>query len=402
MRLFKQRAKKEGLIPLKRHHPMKTWIYCILLNMSAATLSKAQVVEFDDPALETAIRDALNKQEGDITAADLATITELNLEYTYQGFDGGDTDLVLPKGLVNLTSLILNESLLTSLTLPDDMTSLETLSISDEPHLTSIILPEGLHALKSITLYWCEIESLTLPQGLSGLTKLSLESNGLSSLTLQEDLPNLRILTVLEYRLNDVSFLDRVPNLTHLALGLGIMNDFSFLDQMPNLTGITLYGRNITDFSFLEGRSSLTQIFVFSYFEEAFTLPEGLTNLSRLEISTDPYDIGGHGGSLVANLALPEGMDYQNLEVLGVDEYEITYYRPRLRLRGGGFSNPKEFELTVTGPQGDFIVQSSPDLRQWNDETTFNIPVWQTQVTIPLEDRPEQAFFRLREINSTP
>ena len=76
---------------------------------------------------------------------------------------------------------------LTSLTLPEGLTSLERLDLARN-QLTSFTLPEGLTNLEVLHLRNNQLTNLTLPEGIANLTSLDLRNNQLlTSLTLARD-----------------------------------------------------------------------------------------------------------------------------------------------------------------------------------------------------------------------
>ena len=96
------------------------------------------------------------------------------------------TNFALPNGLTNLRELWLFENQLTSLALPEGLTNLEDLRLSGN-QLTNFTLPEELTNLKYLLIDGNQLTRLTLPDGLTNLKDLNLSTNQLTSLTLSPD-----------------------------------------------------------------------------------------------------------------------------------------------------------------------------------------------------------------------
>ncbi len=85
----------------------------------------AQTVNIPDPNLESAIRDALEKPEGDITVADMESLTEL-----WAG-NKGIEDLAGLEYATNLTNLDLNNNEISDISSLSSLTNLIELHLVD-------------------------------------------------------------------------------------------------------------------------------------------------------------------------------------------------------------------------------------------------------------------------------
>ena len=139
-------------------------------------------------------------------------IQELDLSYRTL------TSITLPQGLTSLRELDLSRHRLTNLTLPEGLTSLETLNLSWNQQLTNLTLPEGLTSLRTLDLTRNPLTNLTLPNSMPNLETLNLSWNSLTTLTLPQGLTSLRTLDLSE---NSRLKLLRVPaemNIDHLDI----------------------------------------------------------------------------------------------------------------------------------------------------------------------------------------
>src|SRR5438094_615170 len=95
----------------------------LLVLSSLITTAQAQEVSIPDPGLNAAIREALQKPAGPLTAQDLLSLT--NLDASFRGVKS----LEGLEAAHDLTTLNLEYNELTSLTLPAGLTNLTTLNL---------------------------------------------------------------------------------------------------------------------------------------------------------------------------------------------------------------------------------------------------------------------------------
>ena len=328
------------------------------------SLTQAEVVEIPNPKLREAILQQLGKLGGDITVADLASLTELNLSFSQL------TSLILPEGLTSLTKLsITGNDNLTSLTLPQGLTSLTTLDLSGN-QLTSLTLPEDLTSLTTLSLFENELTSLTLPEDLTSLTMLDLGYNrGLTSLILPEGLTCLGALYLGGNELTSLTLPEGLTCLTTL-----------FLSGNLHPSG----NPELTDFSFLKGLSSLTTLRLFGDQLTSLTLPEGLTSLSYLDLSSNLSP------NPLTNLILPEALRGHvsdgSLKVSGFPREQIAYYDDRLlQLTTTALPETRELAITLEGPAGTFVFESSVDLRIWSADEKIEKGLESQQMIVPVD-----------------
>ena len=166
----------------------------LFLVISLALSVSAQTVEIPDPALQKAIRGALEKPDGDITAEDMESLTVLD------------------------ASLRTTDSPITGFEGTEAATNFSSLNLKGDWNFE----PSNIAA-----------EDL-LPLGrLSGLTTLNLSRNDLT----------------------DVSFLARLTSLTSLNLEDNQLTDFSFLEGLTSLTILDVVSNPITTLNVPVGRN---------------------------------------------------------------------------------------------------------------------------------------------------
>ncbi len=173
-------------------------------------------VEIPDPALEAAIRNELNKPTGEITQADMESLTTLNAR------SSNITDLTGLDAAVNLTFLDLSYDAFRG-------------SINGTIDLSPLA---ALKVLSELRLGGNKVENISPLNGLMSLTTLDLNFN----------------------RIRDLGPLIGLTGLTDLNLWFNPIEDHSPLSVLTALTKLNLRHTNIGDISFLSGLTSLTKL----------------------------------------------------------------------------------------------------------------------------------------------
>lgn len=187
----------------------------------------AEVVVFDDAVLEALVREAIDKPEGVITAADALSVTELDMQM--QGVD------------------------------------------PDQPYIHSL---EALRYFSNLTYLGLgyAVQNAENPADpidispLAELTKLtSLQMGGLviDDLSVVANMPHLISLTVFGgKRLTDLSPLSGLTELQALTLNNNRISDVSPLAGLTKLIYLDLQANQITDVTPLAGLTGLTRLFL--------------------------------------------------------------------------------------------------------------------------------------------
>jgi len=195
------------------------------------------VVVFTDPVLEKMVRAAMEKPEGDITLAEAAQVTELELQM--ESVDWSEpriSDISALRYFTGLTYLSLGWALQNN-GLGVDLSPLSGLSKLD-------------------TLFLCcnDIRDITPLSSLTQLTSLWLFGcDGVSDLSALSGMVSLWDLWLQGCAISDVSPLSGLTELTRLYLGNNMITDISALSGMTKLTELNLAGNPILDYSPIEG-----------------------------------------------------------------------------------------------------------------------------------------------------
>ena len=190
----------------------------------------ADPVAIPDANLEQAIRETLGTASGDLTCADMASLTEL---------EATGRDISSLEGLqhaVNLTFLDVRDNA-----------------------LTGIAPIEGLEGLERLYLNRNPISSRPSLDSFPNLTELGLESIGIddTDLPMIAELTKLQFLGLEDNDVSDISDLSGLTNLEQLELQDNEVADISALANLTNLSVLFLQRNQITDISALVANSGL-------------------------------------------------------------------------------------------------------------------------------------------------
>ncbi len=189
------------------------------------------VIEFNDAVLESMVRTAMNKPEGDILVSDAQAMTELTLE-----IDCGDWTI---ERIHDLSAL-------------QYFTNLTQLSI--------------FWSVQNGEYYDNDVDI----SALAGLTKLT---------TLQ----------IRSINISDISALGNMKDLERLLLtGTNRLNDLSPLANCKKLLTIDMPGNAITDISVLAGLTELQEVLLNDNYISDVTPLAGLTHLTMLYLGDNP------------------------------------------------------------------------------------------------------------------
>ena len=148
----------------------------------------------------------------DVTAAHLASITELDLGYRQiTTLQDGDFD-----GLTALTKLWLSVNRISDISPLAELAALTTLSLSSN-----------------------RISDISALEDLTSLTQLSLRNNSISDISPLEDLTSLTTLILSRNRIRDISALEDLTSLTTLILSSNRISDISALEDLTSLTTLS-------------------------------------------------------------------------------------------------------------------------------------------------------------------
>lgn len=346
---------------MEQFSTFEQWNYAARLAMAGDALSgnqefyaKAADITLDkllpDSPLCQAMELALGRTAGNITLADLQTVTGLNIgrrdsltgaqeigvafdeageEYTtvtveYTG-SGSGLGTVLFQGLRNLTVGDSNIRTKQDLFLP----SLRGLYITLRMDAADLTKFTHLKKLESLELGGPSLTSLEGLDQLPALNELILFESGLTDLSVLAAQKNIVKLSLLKNdQLTSVASLSQAAHLKSLTLSGKSLTDLSPLASLSGLEELSVTGTAIRDAAFLTGMTGLKSLELMGN-KELGTVPElaGLTGLERLILDSDESfasqnDLASLSNLKALNLRVTKKLSFlqplQNLEELTI------------------------------------------------------------------------------------
>ncbi len=224
----------------------------IVLHFTAA---KARVaIPFSDKNLEKAIREIINKPEGDIYIDDVKSVETLDLR---EKNIADITPLQFFFGLKNLSLSYITSETSSNRNKIKDISALSKLSGLTQLDLTANEITDigalsGLSNLTSLQLAVNKISDITSLKGHINLRNLALNKNNISDISMLKGLENLQILGITDNSITDISPLRDLKNLQYLFMNDNNISDISALSGLANLKSLYLAGNPIADFSPVE------------------------------------------------------------------------------------------------------------------------------------------------------
>ena len=229
-------------------------IFCTLLSAIPAGVAAANgAVSFPDTNLEGAVRDALDKPEGDITTDDMAALGVLDAD------DEDIGDLTGLEHAVNLRDLDLDSNKISDLGPLANLTGLRSLDLESN-EISDISPLAGLTDLRSLDLDGNQVSDLGPLANLTNLRDLDLDSNQVSDISPLANLTNLRDLDLDSNQVSDISPLANLTNLRDLDLDSNQVSNISPLANLTNLRDLDLDSNQVSDISPLAGLTNLRDI----------------------------------------------------------------------------------------------------------------------------------------------
>ncbi len=347
---------------------------------------------FTDPNLEEAVREAIDKPEGDIYTSDLEALEALNAS----GRDIADltgiqdcvnlTHLVLSynniedispiaslqnlvflnlnentvcdvaplAGLFNLTRLYLSNNGISDETLPHlgGLTNLTTL-VLDYNNITDVAPLAPLEKLTCLVLNDNYIENIWPLRNLTNLTVLYLHNNEISDLTPVENLTGLRVLYLYENSIQDVSYLSGLVNLTSLILDYNLIENVSPLAGLTQLSTLYLNNNSISDVSALRDLENLTTLILDTNRISDIAPLLKLKKLSYLNL----------GFNSISDITALEGMT--DLSVVYLNNNIINSISALVKNSGeGGLSDGDVLYLTYNPLEGENVEKDVASLQE--------------------------------------
>jgi len=340
---------------------------------------------FADPNLEEAVREAIDKPEGDVYTSDLETLEALNasgrdivdltgiqncvnlthLVLSYNKIEdisplvslqnlsflnlneNAVLDIAPLAGLFNLTRLYLSNNSISDETLPylEGLTNLTTL-VLDYNNIADVTPLSGLENLTCLVLNDNYIENIWPLRNLTKLTVLYLHNNNIADLLPLEDLTYLRVLYLYDNSIYDVRPLSGLVNLTSLILDYNMIESVEPLAGLTNLCTLYLNNNNISDISALSGLENLTTLILNT---NRISKIDHLLNLKKLSYLNLGFNI-------ISDITALKGM--KDLYVVYLNNNDINSISALVEnSENGGLSEGDVLYLTYNPLEGENVEQ---------------------------------------------
>jgi internalin A len=254
-----------------QHGNQGTWSETLSFTVTGA------VVSFQDPNLEAAVREALNKPDGELTTDELQTVTTLS------AYSRNITNLNGIQNLTQLDFLDLDSNQISDISPLQNLTQLTYLYLS-ENKISNITPLQNLTILSNLFLYGNQISNISILQNLTQLTWLFLSDNQISDISPLQNLTQLTNLGLSQNQISDITALQNLTQLVELFLSINQISDISPLQNLTQLTNLRLSDNQITDISLLENLTQLTVLRLDSNQISDISPLQNLTQLVNLYI----------------------------------------------------------------------------------------------------------------------
>ncbi len=197
----------------------------------------AAIVVFSDKNLETAVRKAMNKPEGDITLEEAAQVQSLNVSngsFGERNDSNNIKDISALGYFTGLKELDISFNGISDLSQLSEISSLETLVFNGT-------LVEDLTPLKDLTNLNCLV--FCWLHGDSGIPA------GIGSLDALSGLKNLEHIDAKNAGITDITALANLPKLWDVQLNDNMIADITPLARLTGLQIVLLEGNPVTDYS---------------------------------------------------------------------------------------------------------------------------------------------------------
>ncbi|RKL61299.1 hypothetical protein DXT63_17480, partial [Thermoanaerobacteraceae bacterium SP2] len=316
----------------------------MLFQVSAAAEPRDSFIHFKDGVLEAAVREKL-KTTGEITAEDMARLTDLKIETgVVRDLTGLEYALNLQSLIINNTSMIRDLSPLRGLknlhtlvlgvggivgTHPNELKELlknlppDANLVNNPCGMIQDISPlKDLTNMKILKLNGNLIEDISPLRRMTNLQELYLSNNLISDISPVEGMKNLQRLDLSVNRIKDISPIKGLTRLKSLALHINQIEDVSSIANLTELEELNINDNNIKDVSSLSGLGKLNYL---DLSQNQIRDISPISNLLRLKVlhlrSNEIKDI-----STVSRL--------KNLQYLSLGQNYIEDISPLAKLTG--------------------------------------------------------------------
>lgn len=234
----------------KRVEPVAgPFIFKFSVTLPEGENGAASVNIFVDPQLEEAVREAINKPDGQLYPEDLEGLEYLNYTRRIYNTGANSTNLTGLEYCINLTELHLNHNQIADISPLSGLTSLTELYLNSN-YIADISPLSRLTNVTVLDLDSNRISDLSALSGLTRLKNLSIASNQINNISALSGLTGLERLSLRNNKeIADISPLFGLINLTYLQLEYNQISDISALAGMTNLLSVYLGNNRIADIS---------------------------------------------------------------------------------------------------------------------------------------------------------
>ena len=346
-------------------------------------------IEFKDPQLELAVRNAIGKEEGPIERRDVEVLQTLNATgYGIEDLEGIEElgelrELILENNRVKSVTPLTQLTKLTTLNLRNnEITSLEAINFEDIIYLPIVDLSLRHNVKRDEEGYDTRLSDITLVGKILGLEHLDLRDNDINDLTPLSHLRDLQELDIRENKFDTIQALETLTQLEELNIRDNTIESLEPLRYLSRLTKLNIH--SVKGFESLEPISGLVNLETL-IMRNVEMLDNGrflrkMTNLQRLNAidtnvdSIDPEIIE----YLLARGALQGEVRPERLRhTIGAPELskESGFYSESFELTIDNVAEDSEVYYTLDGsvPTRQSTLYTEPLIIEEVDEQSFTI-----------------------------
>ena len=238
------------------------------------------IVIFEDPALEYAVRRSTGIWERDLSVEEAENISALNLSGDLKNEYGRISSLKGLEAFKWLEEINLSNNRISDISALSSLSHLRVVNL-EKNRIEDIEPLKDLTAVVHLDLNTNNISSLSPLLNLTRMRMLDVRNNDITSIDGLDDMTNLKELYISKNQIEDISPISELGVLTYLSAGYNKIEDISPLANLKALEVVTLKGNNIHDISVLTQLSNLYHIEIadnpIDDYSPLDDLPEGAT-----------------------------------------------------------------------------------------------------------------------------
>ena len=216
------------------------------LTLQEAVEEAEYIVQFEDPALEEAVRSCLHIYDRPIKKEEALEQKSLVLSGKNKSNSEKITDLTGLSAFENLEELEAPENLITDLSELSGMSGLEILHL--EKNTIQDLSPlAGLSSLKELDVEKNTVSDVSPLSGLTNLEMLDIRGNRVDDISALSSLTSMKELYLSDNRIQDISAVSEMPDLWYLSMNNNPVEDLSPVEGRDNLSTLCLSGTDVTD-----------------------------------------------------------------------------------------------------------------------------------------------------------